>query len=241
MMLLSNSPRLCPSRLVGTMPCLGHKPALGLPLTRPDRVFLFCNDRGDDAPTGTRRGGADALGGQAVFSKGGEHAFVGTSKGWLLAVHLKTLTVTEGVRVAPVNAPAVKTLSLSKSGTVLLANCGDRTIRTFDVPVSPPDAPAAAGAERPPSMRLARDFKNAVSNVQWSAATLSADSDYLVGASGGSGEHLLYVWCVCRLGALLPCSCRQLRAAVSLLSLCKAHVCRPLPAAGAHDTFAHGA
>lgn len=142
--------------------------------------------RGDDAPTGTRRGGGDALGGQAVFSRAGEHAFVGTTKGWLFQIDLKSLSVVDGLR-APGNA-SVKSLALSKTGQVLLANCGDRTIRTFDV--SPP---APGSGEKP--IRFARDFKNAVSNVQWCAATLSADSDYVVGSSGGSGEHLLYVWC----------------------------------------------
>lgn len=57
-------------------------------------LSLFFNPRGDDAPTGgTRRGAQDALGGQAVFSKAGDFAFVGTTKGWLLMVELATFAV----------------------------------------------------------------------------------------------------------------------------------------------------
>lgn len=165
--------------------------------------------RGDDAPTGGRRGGADALSGQAVFSKGGESAFVGTTKGWLFLVDLASVSVREGLRLS--GGASVKHLALSRSGTVLLANCGDRTIRTFDVAAAAPPPGGAGEGEK--ALRAARDFKNAVSAVQWGAAALSADSDYVVGASGGNGEHLLYVWCVFHPAA-------RLRAAASAAPRC---------------------
>lgn len=84
-------------------------------------------------------------------------------------------------------ASAAKSLTLGKGGSVLLVNAADRTIRAFDVATGGPVA-----GEKP--IRFARDFQNAVSKVQWSAAALSADADWVIGSSGGSGEHLLYVW-----------------------------------------------
>ncbi len=132
------------------------------------------------ATAGAAAAGALASTGVAVFSRRADAVFIGSSQGTLAAVDADGgAAVRACVKLG--SGAAVRALSLSRDGRVLLALCGDRTLRTVD---------AAA-----PGLRALREFRDAVDRTLWCAAALSGDREFVgAAATGGPAEHVLHVW-----------------------------------------------
>lgn len=79
---------------------------------------------------------------------------------------------------------AIKQLTLARSGTRLLVNCADRSIRMYSK-----QQPREGGG-----WEQTHRFEDKVNNVQWKAAAFSANEDYVLGGTAATAKHSIYIW-----------------------------------------------
>lgn len=148
----------------------------------------------------------------AVFSQGGEHLYIGQTRGTLLVLERHTFDILDIIRIS--GAPRINHMLLNRKGTHLLVNCNDRGIRLFETrcyagtkrnlftlseiksKVAVMKLPKHGSLLYPhePLLIKVREFNNAVERMNWKAVAFSSDSEYVVAAPDTKAEHSMYIW-----------------------------------------------
>jgi len=97
------------------------------------------------------------------------------TSGLLTIYEAKTLEVVK--RVHTVNH-AIKSIALSRDGSLFLLNCADRVIRVYDAQ----------------KYCVLKEFQDVVNRMQWKKCCFSGNGDYVIGASAEKDVHSIYIW-----------------------------------------------
>lgn len=163
---------------------------------------------------------APPMGAIAVYGKGGQAAYVGTSKGYILVLCTARWAPLDLLRLGSGGSGArVAGLQLNRQGSLLLALCADRVVRMFEVQpgggaaageqeahsaeavatVLAAAAPAGSGSKSAsllqpdrPLLVAGREFSNAVERMQWRCACFSNDSEHVAAGAARKDKHLVY-------------------------------------------------
>jgi len=116
----------------------------------------------------------------ACFDLLGERVLVGTARG---GVHVVSLggQVLASLQVA--GGAAIKSIELGRNGTRFVINSSDRMVRLFALE-------RVLEGNRAPL----RELQDVVNRVQWTHASLTADSEHVIASSSSQTEQHLYIW-----------------------------------------------
>ena len=137
-------------------------------------------------------GESDTVAAAVVLAPGGRWVFVGTSDGKLVRV---PLVVADGeVTYGPVEEVAevgagVRGMVLSGDGKRVLVNCTDRVIRMYGVANG-----GTLDGDAKVDLEFLHRYEDLVNKLSWSALAFSSDGEYVLGSSGESSQHNIYVW-----------------------------------------------
>ena len=76
---------------------------------------------------------------------------------------------------------SAKTLCIDRTGTSLLLNCNDRTIRLYTL-------------SKDGQLTLTYRFKDLVNNIHWARALFSPDGEHLIAAAANRSKHTIYIY-----------------------------------------------
>lgn len=115
----------------------------------------------------------------ASYTHDGQHIVAGTTRGTLVLFDGTGTLIGEPITAG---AAAIRQLAFDPSGRHLVVNINDRTIRTFTLQGFPPE------------FIMRHKFQDLVGRTPWSGVSFSNDSEYVMGGSGYSTAHKIYVW-----------------------------------------------
>jgi COMPASS component SWD1 len=124
---------------------------------------------------------ANLLASSVTFAPNGNHIFVGTNKGTILVYSTQTQEFEFEYKVG---TSLIKQLYFSRSGRDMIVNSNDRMVRNFAIDFT------TFPIEISPLLK----FFDSIDRPQWTESCISADGEYIVGATSGQHKHKIYIW-----------------------------------------------
>ena len=122
----------------------------------------------------------------ASFDKRGEHIYTGNSKGKILIVGRKKLSIVKQFKLTQTMSNSVKGIEFSRRGESFLVNSADRVIRVYNVK----DVLENDDEEGEPEP--IQKLQDLVNKTMWKKCCFSGDGEYV--CAGSAKQHALYIW-----------------------------------------------
>lgn len=113
-----------------------------------------------------------------TLSKDGKYIITGTSRGWINVIDRANVKTLRSFKVCDSN---IKGIEISVTGSRMIVNAGDKTLRQYLV------APSWE------SIQLQQKYQDVVNKIQYNGVKFSYDSEYLCASTLGS-THDIYIW-----------------------------------------------
>jgi COMPASS component SWD1 len=136
--------------------------------------------------------------------------YIGTSQGYIYIFDTQTKQL---VHSESISSPAsIKDIEFDRTGTSLVVNSNDRSIRVYDilelafyataVPACAETLLSFAGSQSseastsqlPAFLTLRHRFQDLVNRTPWNAIGFTNDGDFIVGGAGHKAAQQVYVW-----------------------------------------------
>lgn len=122
----------------------------------------------------------------ASYDKRGEHIYTGNSKGKIMIVDQKKLSVVKQFKLTQTMSNSVKGIEFSRRGESFLVNSADRVIRVYNVK----DVLENDDEEGDPEP--IQKLQDLVNKTMWKKCCFSGDGEYV--CAGSAKQHALYIW-----------------------------------------------
>jgi len=122
----------------------------------------------------------------ASYDKRGEHIYTGNSKGKIMIVDQKKLSVVKQFKLTQTMSNSVKGIEFSRRGESFLVNSADRVIRVYNVK----DVLENEDEEGDPEP--IQKLQDLVNKTMWKKCCFSGDGEYV--CAGSAKQHALYIW-----------------------------------------------
>ena len=122
----------------------------------------------------------------ASYDKRGEHIYTGNSKGKIMIVDQKKLSVVKQFKLTQTMSNSVKGIEFSRRGESFLVNSADRVIRVYNVK-DVLDSDEDEGDPEP-----IQKLQDLVNKTMWKKCCFSGDGEYV--CAGSAKQHALYIW-----------------------------------------------
>lgn len=119
----------------------------------------------------------------ASFDRRGDYIVTGSSKGKLVVIDTKTLTVLTSFKTG--SATPIKSIEFARRGSNFLVNSADRVIRVYDMD-------QVTSSDDADDIEALQKLQDLVNRTQWKKCTFSGDGDFIV--AGSHRQHALYIW-----------------------------------------------
>jgi len=112
----------------------------------------------------------------AVFDKTGTQIYAGSNRGCVTILNSTDLMPISWFSVG--SRHKIRELVFSPDGTLLLANCVDKTLRSFDVETK----------------ELVTEARDSVNGLHWRTCCFSGNSELIIGAAKINDKQHIYIW-----------------------------------------------